>query len=357
MARGSVKKRGKTWTYVIPIGKYENGKTKYKWVGGFKKQSDAEKALNREMGHINKYGYIEESGMTVKEYMKQWFDAYKVNLKPSTARGYRVNIENHIIPQIGQLKLSILQRGHVQNMYDDLLSSGLSGTTVIYIHRVLRKALKKAVGVYIRMNPADDLELPKKSEYKAQVLDEGQVKRLLKMSKETDIYIPILLAVGVGLRRGEVLGLMWEDIDFDQNIIHIRRNAVTVDKVVQVGTPKSKTSRRSILVSSKKILILKDHMKKHPGAQYVVTGADGKIYSSSILNDRFKELLQDAGLPNIRFHDLRHTFATIGLRKGIHPKVMSGILGHSTIGITMNLYSHLDISMQESAVSILDDEI
>ena len=354
--KGSVRKRGKTWTYVIPIGKYENGKTKYKWVGGFKKQSDAEKALNREIGQIGQYGYIQESGLTVKEYLEDWLEAYKVNLKPSTARGYRVNI-GHIIPRIGQLKLSSLQRGHVQNMYDEMLSNGLSGTTVIYIHRVLRKALKKAVGVYIRINPAIDVEIPKRAEYKAQVLDEGQVKRLLKVAKETDVYIPVLLAVGVGLRRGEVLGLMWEDIDFEKNIIHIRRNAVVVDTVVHIGTPKSKTSRRSILVSSKKIQILKDHKDKNPKTQYVVSGADGQIFSSYVLNNHFKDVLKKAGLPSVRFHDLRHTFATIGLRKGIHPKVMSGILGHSTIGITMNLYSHLDISMQESAVSIVDDEI
>ena len=355
---GSIRKRGNKWTIVFYLGKDENGKPKYKWKGGYRTKTEARKALNIALAEAQTGNYIEVSKMPLGQYLNEWFEGYSVNLAPSTARGYRVNIQKHINPSLGFIRLCDLYPLQIQKFYNQKIKEGLSPTTVIYMHRVLHKALKQAVKLrMIRFNPVEDMELPKKKQFKAQVLNEEQVKKMLNTAKKTSAYIPILLAVGLGLRRGEVLGLMWEDIDFDQNIIHIRRNAVTVDKVVQVGTPKSKTSRRSILVSSKKIQILKNHMEKNPDIQYVVTGADGQIYSSSILNDRFKELLQNAGLPNVRFHDLRHTFATIGLRKGIHPKVMSGILGHSTIGITMNLYSHLDISMQESAVSIVDDEI
>lgn len=354
MAHGSVRKRGKSWTYIIPIGFYENGQVKYKWVGGFKTKAEAEREKSIALAEVYTGNYIEQSKLTLAQYLKEWFEGYSVNLAPSTARGYRVNIQKHINPLLGFIRLSDLNPILIQRAYNQKIKEGLSPTTVIYMHRVLHKALKQAVKLrMIRFNPAEDMELPKKKQYKSQVLNEEQVKKMLNTAKETNAYISILLAVGLGLRRGEVLGLMWEDIDFDRKVVSINRSVVYEDRQLRIGDLKTRSSRRSILISDGIAKALKEHRQKESG--FVVSNEDQPL-SPATLDKQYKAVLKKAGLPNIRFHDLRHTNATLMLKAGIHAKVASQRLGHSTIGITMDLYSHVMHEMQEEAARILDVE-
>ena len=349
---GSIRKRGNKWTIVFYLGKDENGKPKYKWKGGYRTKTEARKALNIALAEAQTGNYIEVSKMPLGQYLNEWFEGYSVNLAPSTARGYRVNIQKHINPSLGFIRLCDLYPLQIQKFYNQKIKEGLSPTTVIYMHRVLHKALKQAVKLrMIRFNPVEDMELPKKKQFKAQVLNEEQVKKMLNTAKKTSAYIPILLAVGLGLRRGEVLGLMWEDIDFDRKVVSIDRSVVYEDRQLRIGDLKTRSSRRSILISDGIAQILKEHQQKDSG--FVVSN-DDKPLSPATLDKQYKAVLKKAGLPNIRFHDLRHTNATLMLKAGIHAKVASQRLGHSTIGITMDLYSHVMHDMQEEAAEILD---
>lgn len=298
--------------------------------------------------------YIEETKITVAEYLLDWFDNYKINLAPATIRGYKTNIKKHIIPEIGHMKLVNLSPIVIQNLYNNRIKKGISTNSVLFMHRVLHKALKRAVGLQmIRYNPTENLELPKKKKHNAQVLTEEQVKKMLKTAKGTDAYILILLAVGLGLRRGEVLGLMWEDIDFDRKVVSINRNVVYEERQFRIGDLKTCSSRRSILISNGIVNALREHRKIDSG---FVINNDINPLSPSTLELRYKTILKKAELPDIRFHDLRHTNATLMLKGGVHAKVASQRLGHSTIGITMDLYSHVMSEMQEEAAAILDFE-
>jgi len=393
MARGSVRKRGNKWCYIIPIGKYENGRTRYKWVGGFESEEEANEerilALREQRKQERKevencVGYEPDftktlcmmmayfmgqrhdddiqypnSTITVTEYLADWFDVAKLDLRPCTQRGYWDIIRLHIIPYIGNIRLWDLRPSHIQTLYDDLRKERYSSTTVLYVHRVLRKALKKAVRVYIRANPADEVEnKPKKADYEAHPMNGEQTKKLLTAAKKTVIFIAILLAVCLGLRRGEVLGLKWNRIDFEKRKILIDNIIVYEPGGIYEGPPKTKKGKRSLKISEGLTQILKT-LKEETGAQddgYVICRKDGRPFSASTLQSVFKRLLKEAGISeDTRIHDLKHTSATLQLRAGVAMKVVSQRLGHSSIVITMDLYGHVLDDMQDQAATAMDD--
>ena len=389
---GSVRKRGNTWSYIIPIGKYENGRTKYKWVGGFLSEEEADEerilALRKQRGQDektieNSIGNLDfqkmfyymmscmlgqnrdydiqnpSSTITVAEYLRDWFEIAKMDLRSCSEYSYSNDIEKHIIPQIGKFQLRELHPSHIQNMYDGLRKQGLSSTTVLHIHRVLKKALRKAVGVYININPIDRVEdIPKRADYEAHPLTGEQTKKLLIAAKKTPIFIAILLAVCLGLRRGEILGLKWNRIDFDNKKILVDNIIVYKPGEVYEGPPKSKKGKRTLKISNGLVDILKA-MKVDVGALddgYVLSRKEGKPFSASTLYVHYKKLLRSVNIStDTRIHDLRHTNATLQIKEGISMKVVSQRLGHSSIVITMDLYGHVLDDMQDAAAAVMDD--
>lgn len=392
MAHGSIRKRGNKWSYIIPIGKYENGRTKYKWVGGFETEQEADEerilALRKQRGQdekiiensignsdFEKMFYFMMSCMlgqnrdydiqnpnstiTVAEYLRDWFEIAKLDLRSCSQYSYLNDIEKHIIPQIGQYQLRELHPSHIQNMYDDLRKQGLSSTTVLHIHRVLKKALRKAIGVYINVNPVDRVEdIPRQANYEAHPLTGEQTKRLLTVAKKTPIFIAILLAVCLGLRRGEILGLKWNRIDFNNKQILINNIIVYKPGEIYEGPPKSKKGKRTLRISNGLSDILKA-IKEETGAPdngYILSRKDGRPFSASTLFTYYKDILRLANIStNTRIHDLRHTNATLQIKEGISMKVVSQRLGHSSIVITMDLYGHVLDDMQDAAAAVMDD--
>lgn len=356
--RGSVIKRGDKYGIVYDVGRTTSGKRKQKWESGFKTKKEAEATLAKRIYEIENGCFIDYKSQKLSEYLQDWLIQHAPNVTPSTYRGYATNVHSHIIPVIGNVLLNQLKPVHVQKLYARKLEQGLSSTSVLYIHRVLHKALNQAVKMEIvHRNVADLVDPPRKRKFQAQILNESEVALLLSEAKDTPLYTPILLAVTLGLRRGEVLGLRWDDIDFSNNTITVRQTLAYEKGKSFFADTKTDASRRSILISASLINYLQNLLKNSMHHETVVSDKEGKPLNPNYMDRLFKQLLSKCGIKPIRFHDLRHTNATMMLKNNIPAKVASRRLGHSTIGITMDLYSHVLSEMQEDASKIFDKMI
>ena len=368
--RGSVYKRGETWSVTYDIPRDANGKRRQKTKGGFRIKREAHNYLAKKQNEISNRNYIDETNMTTGEYLMKWLSEYvEQNLKETTISGYETNLRKHIIPEIGRIKLIELKPIHVNNLYNSKLKEGLSPTTVVYIHRVLSKALKHALKLeLVYRNVCELVEPPKKKKYKAHPLKGDEVKILLESAEKSKIYIPVLLAVGLGLRRGETIGLRWQDVDFKRKTISINQSITRAKNETVITTPKTESSKRVLKASDNILKIFKQEKEKQKKFRDFMEDAyqdndlifcyeDGSIFSINAVNHLFTKLLITAGLPHIRFHDLRHTYATLLLNRGIHMKVAQSILGHSSIKTTMDIYSHSNENMQKEAVKEINSII
>lgn len=276
--------------------------------------------------------------MIIKELAQDFIINY-VNrrLAPSTARGYKTNIRLYILPLLGDRDVTSLNVFNLDTI-TETYKNDVSGTTLLYVHATFRKMLNYAVKRdYIVKNPYCMFDLPRKTKYKHCTLSVAERAELLRLCRCTSLDVPVTLALKYGLRRGEVLGLKAEDIDTDRCTMYIQRSRGTENGKEVLTDCKTKESERYILLEASDARVM---FWKGLGQPYVVN------MSPAMLDKRFKAFLKAHSLPNIRFHDLRHTYATYMLSRGVNPKIVSNVLGHSDVGITLDLYSHPDVSMQ-----------
>lgn len=279
--------------------------------------------------------------MTIGEYFDYWYKQSCITkLSPTTYESYKRNIDKYIIKYLGNIRLENLLPLQLQSFYNTL-SETLSNTTIIYIHRIIHSALNQAMkwDLVVR-NVADNVEIPKKDKYQATILNNKQVSKLINAIKDTYIYIPVMIAISTGMRRGEVLGLTWNNIDLEKATLNVVQAVYPTKNGLTVLPPKTKTSIRKISLPPTLVKILREYKKKS-NSVYVCTLEDGTLISPSSLNHKFKQILEDNNLPSIRFHDLRHSHASLLLSQGVQAKLISERLGHSNINITMDLYSHI----------------
>jgi len=284
-------------------------------------------------------------------------------------------IKEHIIPALGKITLDQLKPIHIQNYYSEKLArgrkdgnGGLSARSVYHHHRVIHEALEYAVRwQVIAVNPAKAVAPPKPQRQLINVLTREEIHQLLEAAKGTKLYDPIFFAINTGMRRGEIFAVRWSDVDF-RGIISVKQ---TLQRIKGKGlvfrhTTKTDGSRRTIAVSNSVISMLKRIKKQQTenkialGSEYqdhdlVFCNQDGTPINIDYFSREFGRLVRRKGLRHVRFHDLRHTHATLLLQQGEHPKVVSERLGHSTITITMDLYSHVMPNMQKKAAQKLDD--
>ncbi|WP_422444285.1 tyrosine-type recombinase/integrase [Thermoanaerobacterium sp. DL9XJH110] len=367
--RGHIRKRGSTWTIVLYMGMVE-GKPKYKWVGGFKTRKEAEAAMAEYVAQLEKGMYADSQNLTLEEYLTKWLKDYaEIKVAQTTFATY-IDAVNHIKEYLGHIKLEKLRPADIQAFISHLSrETNLSIRSVRYFYAILNIALNTAVKwQLIAHNPCDAVTPPQKTKQNMQILTSEQVNELLTGAKDTPLYVPILLAVTCGLRRGEILGLYWDSVDLQNNIITVTRSIVkTPDGKILEKNPKSNAGVRAVTIPDITVKALRALRKKqlenklHLGQEYkdnnlVCCWDDGTPFYPDYLSQGFKKLLKKLNLPdNVRFHDLRHTHATLLLQQGVHPKVVQERLGHSSVSITLDTYSHVLPTLQKEAANKIDD--
>ena len=281
---------------------------------------------------------------------------------------------NHsITPYVGGLKLNKLQPAHISNLYSELLISGkhngeggLSKRSVLHVHRVLKTALTRAVKWQVLLrNPCDAVDPPKPDKKERQTFTAEETLDLLEKTQGNRLFLPILLAVTTGMRRGEVLGLRWKDIDLDKKRLYVRQSVVsTKEHGVEIKSPKTGSSSRSIALPQTTIDGIRQYRSKQ-AELYLKLGIgltpDSMLFDEytgfnvpNSLTIAYAYFIKSHGFKHVTFHDLRHTHATHLLEKNINPKIVSERLGHSTIALTMNTYSHVMPTMQEEAANAIE---
>ena len=328
-----------------------------------KTQAEVKEKLRTAIENSKRLDYTQTGKYTVGQWMDEWFEAYaKVKVRPSSHQTYKGYIENHIKPNIGDIPIEKLTSLQLQKFYRLLLTEGripriesekqprgLSAKTVRNINQVISSAMDMAVRhKLILTNPTEGCELPKVEHREMKTLPAEQLGAFLREAKESGVYELYYLDLATGLRRGELLGLKWEDIDLQNGIIHVRRQVARVDGEVKELPLKTKNSYRNISISRDAVAMLTE-MEAHRSSDYVFPSSTGGPISPDSVNNMLHRVLKRAGLPSIRFHDLRHTFATLALQNGVDIKTVSGMLGHFSAGFTLDTYAHVTTSAQKEA--------
>ena len=336
---------------------------KFESVKGTKK--DAEIALNRRIYELNNgINPIKPSSMKLGEWLDKWLDTYLPNIAETTRAGYHERIETRLKPYFGKYPLNTFSTNTIQTWVNTLTQAQLSPKTVKNVFLNLKAALDKAVSLKMLLeNPCNQVVLPTMVKYQASVYNEQEIKQLLNVAMGKDIYLLIVLEIALGLRRGEVAALQWEDVDFNNGNIHITKNRVIAGNKKVIKTPKSASGLRTITVGDNVLALLKDEYDKYKkdinkvgfvDSGYVIHKDNGEPYSPDSLTQKWVRFRHSNNLRDIRFHDLRHTCATAMIAKGVDNKTVQTRLGHSSIQTTMNIYAHCLPSMNKSAGDKLD---
>ncbi len=298
------------------------------------------------------------------DYLKWWLDeVHQLKIRPSSYSRYRIALNKHILPELGQIQLRKLTARQVQDFYNKKLKEGQSPSSVHNMHKVLHGGLKRAVQLrYIPYNPSDGVSLPSdEPEREGQFLTLDQAKHLMRVAHGHRLESFIALALTTGMRHGELAALKWNDIDFETGIISVRRTLTIAGSKRVEGSPKTKKSGRSVLLVPAVRDLLDAHKKRQDvlrqesGASWqendlVFCGPRGMHYDTTGTQRSFYRLLNQAGLPFIHIHDLRHTASTLWDELGVREKVRQELLGHTELEITRNVYTHVTEPMQKDAV-------
>ena len=336
-----------------------------------KKKGDAERALRQAMTDADRGLVFGAGTLMVEDYLNRWLtDSVKDTVRGTTFERYEQITRKHIVPNIGRVKLKALTPAHVRGLYKAKLEAGLSPRTVQYIHVTLHKALKQAEqDGLIPRNATRAVKPPQIRREEMRPLTPEQVGVLFGALRGDRLEALYVLAVTTGLRQGELLGLKWEDVNLDAGTLQVRRTLTTARGGPVLTAPKTKGSRRGVKLSLTASETLRGHLARQLGEiddAGPLWRENGLIFASEagdpldrryITTHRFKPLLRHAGLPRIRFHDLRHTCATLLLSKNVNPKVVSEMLGHATIAITLDTYSHVLPDMQDGAAKAMEEAL
>ena len=367
---GMVRKREDgRWEGRIVVGHKENGASIFRYI-----YADSQKELTAKLRqNINAYQGVnltEESSMTLSQWLDKWLEEYiKGTIRESTLDGYRRDLNNHVIPYLGEKPLRKVTAADLRSLYQKLLeggrikggnhAAGLSPTTVRSIHNIIHHALRTAVeNGLLPVNPADGVIPPKIVRETKSILNQEQLDRFKSAVKQDWVWRDFFLTeLTTGLRRGELCGLKWSDFDEEAGTLNVCRTIhARKGGGVEEGTTKTYAGTRTILLPSSTAQLLRER-KKSALTEWIFPDplCPEKPVSPGSAYRRLKGLLEEAGLPDLRFHDLRHTFATHALASGVDAKTLSGILGHTNASFTLDTYTHVTPDMQRAASDVVGD--
>lgn len=361
--RGSVFKRGKSWYWKVDVGTSPEGRRIQKKKGGYRTRAEAGRALNRVLAQVADGTWQVPVKDTLGQYLlEDWLPGKKPSVRPTTWEGYRWLVESYVVPHIGSLLLTSLRPPTFQKLYAQLLedggrrSKGLSPASVGAVHRVLRVALTDAVSWgLLSSHPMAGVRPPRddSDQEPLRFWTPSELARFLKSTEGTRLFPLWRLLAYTGLRRGEALGLHWDDVDFEEQRLQVRHSLKYVrSQGLHLGPPKTRAGRRTVVLDDSTARILQAHRARQAqerlsaGAAWEDTGLvftrpTGAPLHPSWVTDAFRSAQRHVGVPEIRLHDLRHTHATVLIGRGIHPKAVQERLGHTNIAETMDTYTHV----------------
>jgi integrase len=363
--RGTVERYGSGWRYRVELAHDPaTGHRRFSTKGGFLTERDARRALNRVLVAIDDGVHPGRTRIVTTDYLGEWVARAKVDLKPTTAAGYGHAVQT-LAKAFGAVRLQDLTPLMIEGLYSQLLDRGFAPKTVRNIHMVLHRALADAerLGLIAR-NPARSAHAPSVSRKEQGTWSPEQLSQFLGITARDPLHGVFVLLATTGMRRGEVVGLRWVDVDLDRGVVSVVHTITTVHGRPVESTTKTAKSRRRVSLDATSVAVLRLHraaqreqrLQLGPGwADHglVFCRYDGSPLHPDYVTRRFRTLVEETGLPRIRLHDLRHTYATLALQAGVHPKVVSERLGHATVGITLDLYSHVAPSLDQQAAEVV----
>ena len=362
-----MKRSKESWSIVLDIGREPStGKRRQQWISVKGTRKDAERRLTELLAQLDGGGFVRPAKASVGDFIVQWLDTYAANqVRPRTLESYKQRAK-HLIVGLGHIPLSELRPGHIQAYYASK-SDSLSGGTLVKHHNLIREALSHAVkwGLLAR-NVAEAVDAPRPSRREMQALTSEKVHYLLGSCRDTAWHPMIHTLIWTGLRRSELLGLRWKDVDIDLASLHIVQGLHQLnDGKFIIQEPKTAKGRRAVALAPTSCILLRAHRERQEAdaellgkplnSDTLVFGhLDGTPRAPATLTHAFSKLARRIGLFGVRLHDLRHTHASLLLQQGVHPKIVSERLGHANIQITLDTYSHLLPGMQEAAADAFD---
>ena len=363
--------------YVVINLKDENGNRQQKWIcTDLEVKNNKRRAEELKAKILAEYDNVKtapQKDVLFSDFLYQWLETASSAIEPNTYATYKETIQRYIEPYFSRrkIKLQSLEPQHIQDFYNAQLKKGLSASSILRQHANIRKALQHAVKMNILpYNPAERVTLPKKKQYHASFYTVEQVNALLPLFKGEQIYTAVLLTAFYGFRRSEVLGLKWSHIDFEADTLTVQDTVVRCGKVSRIDKPrtKNKASHRTLPL----ITPLKEYLHQLKRSQdensellgagyicndYICKCSDGSPFSPNYISCRFAKLIKRAELPHLRFHDLRHSAASMLLAMGYSLKEIQEWLGHGTLSTTANIYTHLQFQAKQNMASSMGEQI
>lgn len=370
---GTIRKRADgRWEGKYTLG-YDpkTGKLIRKSVYG-KTQKEVRLALSKIVSEMDSGTYAEPSKMKVSQWLDEWLASYTMNIKPATRSAYEEHIRVHIKPSLGDIPLKQLSTRDIQQLYTGLLKEReLSPKTVRNIHGVLHRTLEQAKLLgYIRVNPADAAVTPRVEKKQVEALDAEDVGKFLAAIKGSKYEYPLFVTIFTGLRQGELLGLTWDCVDFERGLLLINKQHNRVKGDTEFRFASLKNDKARVLTAADEVMevlrLQKQRQESWAAAlgdgwenldNLVFTTEFGRYINNKILYQNFKRIMKKLGKPNLRFHDLRHTYAVNSLRAGDDIKTVQENLGHATASFTLSTYAHATPGMKKESAKRMTEFI
>ena len=334
-----------------------------------KTKREVREKLNKILTDIQEGAYIEPTSITVGQWLDTWLKEYKINLRPETKASYEMHIRIHLKPDLGKIRLNKLTTHQIQHLYNKLINErGLSPKTVKNIHGALHAALEQAkINGYLRINPSEGTTLPKIEKEELKVMDTQDVSAFLRAIKGDEYELPLFVALFTGLRQGELLGLTWDCVDFEKGTLLINKQHNLAKGEKEFHFSPLKNSRPRCLTAASAVMdALKEQQRRQAqwatelgsawdnSENLVFTTQMGRYINNKTIWMNFKRIVTELGMPELRFHDLRHTFSINSLQAGDDIKTVQENLGHATASFTLATYAHATLGMKRESANRMD---